>query len=145
MGTLTNGPVQSKPMQFKTQADGNSQVQVVSLDAETVAALGGSGGGGGALAVEEQQASTVNESVVSASSTIATLLAASSSRRGFRLTVPAAFTGTCGLSTKSNATLSTCPIQLKGGDMWVESLAAASAWYVILDTGTATIPVQALS
>ena len=98
-----------------------------------------------AVPFKEQQASTVTESTVAASATIATLLTASGTRRGFRIAVPSSFTGTLGLSTNNAQTLANCPIQLKGGDMWVESLAAASAWYVILDSSTATIPVQSIS
>ena len=98
-----------------------------------------------ALSIKEAQGSTVAEMTVSASTSIATLLAASAGRRGFRIAVPSSFTGTLGLSTNNAQTLANCPIQLKGGDMWVESLAAASAWYVILDSSTATIPVQSIS
>lgn len=100
----------------------------------------GSGGGGGA--VEELQASTVAHATVAASATIAALVAANADRRRFIATNPKASTQSLGLSVKNNATFAQCEIILAPGESWVEALASASAWYVITESGSITVPVQ---
>jgi hypothetical protein len=97
----------------------------------------------GAISVAEAQGSTVVETTAAMAATVAPLITASAGRR--RFIVYNNSSGKLGLSTASNATLATCAIVLGAGEMWVESLAAASAWYGVLETGTATVPVQTVA
>lgn len=138
--SVIKGAKRDKPYNHYLEGDSSAQTPIVKLHPDDAALLGG--GGGGALSVQELQATTVSETTVAASGTIAALVAANASRRRIIATNPKASTAAIGLSTNSGATFAQCPIILNAGESWVESLAAASAWYVITETGSITVPVQ---
>lgn len=92
--------------------------------------------------VMEYQSDPATHSIVSASATIAPLVTADIDRRRFIATNPKASTQSVGLSVKATATFAECEIILAAGESWVEALAAASAWYVITESGTVSVPLQ---
>lgn len=138
--SVIKGAKRDKPYNHYLEGDSSAQTPVVKLHPDDAALLGG--GGGGTSTVKELQATTVSETTVAASGTIAALVTANASRRRIIATNPKASTAAIGLSTNSGATFAQCPIILNAGESWVESLAAASAWYVITETGSITVPVQ---
>lgn len=92
--------------------------------------------------VLENQASTVLRSTVAAGATIGPLVAADADRRRFIATNPKASTQAVGLSVDPAASFAQCEVILAAGESWVEALAAASAWYVITESGSINVSVQ---
>lgn len=88
---------------------------------------------------------TAAEALFSATATPQSIVAANAARRRLIITNPSANTVRLGLSTVAGTAFANCPIILVAGESWVETQAATSAWYGVLESGTANVPYQTLS